>query len=154
MEFYRNIIKLLFPRQVYDAKFGHKDTLFPPMTVLVTPMITISSKGKRERSISFELSKSKYNFFIRSALNIVDAKMEVGKRELAVENESFDWKSKKFLLVVTTWRSGSTFLSEMLASHPAVFLHYEPLNYFGRHQVRENENPVALQQLKDTFNCM
>jgi Sulfotransferase family len=87
-------------------------------------------------------------------LNIVDAKIEVGKRELAAAKESFDWKSKKFLLVVTTWRSGSTFLSEMLASHPAVFLHYEPLIYFGRHQVREDKNPVALQQLKDTFNCM
>ncbi|XP_037073323.1 uncharacterized protein LOC119094363, partial [Pollicipes pollicipes] len=30
-------------------------------------------------------------------------------------------------LLVSTWRSGSTYLAELLASHPGVFYHHEPL---------------------------
>ena len=34
-------------------------------------------------------------------------------------------------MVVTTWRSGSTFLGDILLSHPSTYYHYEPLLHFG-----------------------
>ncbi len=33
-------------------------------------------------------------------------------------------------LVVTTWRSGSTFLGDIMNAHPATYYHYEPLLHF------------------------
>ncbi|XP_037089198.1 carbohydrate sulfotransferase 6-like isoform X2 [Pollicipes pollicipes] len=39
-------------------------------------------------------------------------------------------------MIVTTWRSGSTFLADVLNSHPAMFYHYEPLMDFGIRRVR------------------
>jgi hypothetical protein len=32
------------------------------------------------------------------------------------------------LVIVSTWRSGSSFTSEMLASHPGAYLQAEPLH--------------------------
>ena len=38
-------------------------------------------------------------------------------------------------LVSTTWRSGSTFLGDILHSHPGTYYHFEPLMHFGIVQV-------------------
>lgn len=51
------------------------------------------------------------------------------------------------VLLVTTWRSGSTFLGQVLADHPAVFHHYEPLSYLGVKQVRSGKEAFQSQQL-------
>uniref|UniRef100_A0A6A7G6P6 Carbohydrate sulfotransferase 5-like n=1 Tax=Hirondellea gigas TaxID=1518452 RepID=A0A6A7G6P6_9CRUS len=47
------------------------------------------------------------------------------------------------IVIVTTWRSGSTFLEELLSSHPAVFDIYEPLLMYDLKRIREG--PVALE---------
>ncbi|ROT65937.1 Carbohydrate sulfotransferase 5 [Penaeus vannamei] len=39
------------------------------------------------------------------------------------------------VIVTSTWRSGSTFLAEILASHPGVYYHYEPLMPYGLQQL-------------------
>ena len=44
-------------------------------------------------------------------------------------------------MIVTTWRSGSTFLGKVLNSHPVYNYHYEPLHQFGIAQVRSG--PIA-----------
>jgi len=60
----------------------------------------------------------------------------------------------KRLLIVTSWRSGSTFLGTILAHHPAVFYHYEPLMYVGTHQIRTGEQAaIAVQHLRNIFHC-
>ena len=56
--------------------------------------------------------------------------------------------------VVTTWRSGSTFLGDILTSHPATFYHYEPLIHLGITQVRSGKlAETALKALKSQLNC-
>ena len=58
------------------------------------------------------------------------------------------------LLIVTSWRSGSTFLGEMLSSHPAVFQHYEPLVYAGANQIRSGDSAgEAVAHLTALFKC-
>ncbi|KAA0190286.1 hypothetical protein HAZT_HAZT011347 [Hyalella azteca] len=37
--------------------------------------------------------------------------------------------------VVTTWRSGSTFVGDLLTAHPGTFYHYEPLMDFDIQQI-------------------
>ena len=57
-------------------------------------------------------------------------------------------------MIATTWRSGSTFLGDILISHPATFYHYEPLLHFGIEQVREGIKAREAQRvLKSLFNC-
>ncbi|XP_014226900.1 carbohydrate sulfotransferase 4-like isoform X2 [Trichogramma pretiosum] len=57
-------------------------------------------------------------------------------------------------IVLTTWRSGSTFLGDILNSHPANFYHYEPLLHFGIIQIREPPlSDEALDNLESMFKC-
>ena len=50
---------------------------------------------------------------------------------------------------VTTWRSGSTFLGEILASHPDTFYHFEPLAYNDRsgQRLQVRSGPLAEQSI-------
>ncbi|KAK4318883.1 hypothetical protein Pmani_010147 [Petrolisthes manimaculis] len=58
------------------------------------------------------------------------------------------------VIIATTWRSGSTFLEELLSSHPATYNHYEPLLYHGIRQVREEDDATqALQLINDLLSC-
>lgn len=57
-------------------------------------------------------------------------------------------------VIVTTWRSGSTFLGDVLNSIPGNFYHYEPLLDFGIRQVRDPPlSNIALSNLKNLLNC-
>lgn len=57
-------------------------------------------------------------------------------------------------LLVTTWRSGSTFLGDVLNSVPSSYLHYEPLVAYNITQIRGPPNDEdALSFLKKLFSC-
>ena len=57
-------------------------------------------------------------------------------------------------VILSTWRSGSTFLGDILNSHPANFYHYEPLLDFGIIQIREPPlSDEALVNLDSMFKC-
>ncbi|XP_064121330.1 carbohydrate sulfotransferase 4-like isoform X2 [Macrobrachium nipponense] len=57
-------------------------------------------------------------------------------------------------LVVTSWRSGSTFIGDVLQSHPATYYHYEPLLDFGIQQVRYGElAQEAVHNLRHLLTC-
>lgn len=57
-------------------------------------------------------------------------------------------------VILATWRSGSTFLGDVLQAHPANFYHYEPLLDFGITQVRGPPmNHRAIKNLYALFNC-
>ena len=46
-------------------------------------------------------------------------------------NNASRMASQRWILIVTTWRSGSTFTAELISSLPGTNLHYEPLMEFG-----------------------
>ncbi|XP_053989311.1 carbohydrate sulfotransferase 5-like isoform X1 [Hylaeus volcanicus] len=50
-------------------------------------------------------------------------------------------------VILTSWRSGSTFLGDVINAHPANFYHYEPLLDFGIVQIRGP--PLADEALKN-----
>ncbi|XP_062127355.1 carbohydrate sulfotransferase 4 [Drosophila sulfurigaster albostrigata] len=57
-------------------------------------------------------------------------------------------------IVVTSWRSGSTFLGDILNAIPGNYYHYEPLLDFGIKQVRDpDDQQLAVQNLKNLLNC-
>jgi len=91
-------------------------------------------------------------------LAILDKKLEQGQKELASEplvaQRIGNATQQQRLMLVTSWRSGSTFLGQILADHPGVFNHYEPLMHFGLEQVRSGEKAVeAVSHLRDLFKC-
>lgn len=57
-------------------------------------------------------------------------------------------------LIVTTWRSGSTFLGDILNAMPANYYHYEPLLHYGIQQIRtDDDEKNALTIIKNLLNC-
>lgn len=57
-------------------------------------------------------------------------------------------------VIITTWRSGSTFLGDILNAMPANFYHYEPLLNFDIIQIRGPPHATAaLRNLKQLLNC-
>ncbi|XP_023951130.1 carbohydrate sulfotransferase 4 [Bicyclus anynana] len=57
-------------------------------------------------------------------------------------------------LIISTWRSGTTFLGEVLNAMPGNFYHYEPFLNFGIVQIRGTpEADKALKTIKKMFHC-
>lgn len=57
-------------------------------------------------------------------------------------------------IILTSWRSGSTFLGDVINAHPANFYHYEPLLDFGIVQIRGPPlAEEALQNIESLLNC-
>lgn len=59
-------------------------------------------------------------------------------------------------LIITTWRSGSTFLGDILNAMPANFYHYEPLLQYDIRQIRDRKDGAAagaVQQLRQLLAC-
>ncbi|PSN54198.1 hypothetical protein C0J52_03530, partial [Blattella germanica] len=57
-------------------------------------------------------------------------------------------------LIITTWRSGSTFLGDVLNSHPGNYYHYEPLLDYDIVQIRgEPLASGAIRNLKNLLTC-
>lgn len=90
---------------------------------------------------------------------MLERKIEETRRQLAaeVETEPAYWNTThpRRLMVVTSWRSGSTFLGQILAEHAGVFNHYEPLMHMGLEQIRPGHPraEAALRHLQDLFRC-
>ena len=58
--------------------------------------------------------------------------------------------------MVTTWRSGSTFLGDLLMSPQAAFYHYEPLLRHGISRYRDinkTEAKIAIDEINKLFSC-
>ena len=57
-------------------------------------------------------------------------------------------------LIISTWRSGSTFFGDILNAIPGNFYHYEPLNLFNDLQLRNlSSAEIALKQIKKLLSC-
>ncbi|KAF5275889.1 hypothetical protein FQR65_LT04128 [Abscondita terminalis] len=57
-------------------------------------------------------------------------------------------------IIITTWRSGSTFLGDILNSVPGNYYHYEPLLDYGIVQIRGPPyGDLAVKNIKRLLNC-
>lgn len=57
-------------------------------------------------------------------------------------------------IIITTWRSGSTFLGDVMNAVPGNYYHYEPLLHYGIVQIRgAPQSDSALKTLKNLLNC-
>jgi len=57
-------------------------------------------------------------------------------------------------MVVTTWRSGSTFLGDIMSAHPGTYYHYEPLLHYDIRQARTGALAEdAIRTLRELMQC-
>ena len=61
----------------------------------------------------------------------------------------------KRILIVSTWRTGSSFLGDLISSSPGVFYSFEPLHYIDEQQrVLSDANiRLSVQLLRSVFRC-
>lgn len=94
---------------------------------------------KTKLKIKHELST--YNFTVSGVQKLEDLLMESGGKPIRS-------------LIISTWRSGTTFLGEVLNAVPGNFYHYEPLLNYGIIQIRGTpESDKALKSIKKMFQC-
>ncbi|XP_047039767.1 carbohydrate sulfotransferase 4-like [Helicoverpa zea] len=92
-----------------------------------------TARAKLNYQLSF------YNF----SLNLDNLVMESGGRPLRS-------------LILSTWKSGTTFLGEILNAIPGSYYFYEPLLMYGVKQIREREQPeadIALHTITSLLKC-
>ena len=57
------------------------------------------------------------------------------------------------ILIATSWRSGSSFLGELLAQYPGTFYYFEPLHYYF-HKVTAKSDVIREEEFLETlFRC-
>lgn len=94
---------------------------------------------KTRSEIKYQLSK--YKFSESGAHVLEDLVMESGGRPLQS-------------LIISTWRSGTTFLGELLDAIPGTYYHYEPLLKYGIIQIRgPPESDQALSTIRAMLKC-
>lgn len=91
--------------------------------------------------LKIKLELSHYNYTYSGVHHLDDLIIESGGRPLRS-------------LIVSTWRSGTTFLGELLNSMPGNFYHYEPLLKYEIIQIRGAPHADnALKTIKNMLKC-
>lgn len=94
---------------------------------------------KTRKKIRHELIS--YNFNASGVQKIDDLIMESGGKPIRS-------------LIISTWRSGTTFLGGILNAIPGNYYHYESLLYFGIVQIKgPPHSDKALSLIKNSFSC-
>ena len=59
------------------------------------------------------------------------------------------------IIIITSWRSGSTLMGELLNSMPGSFYSYEPLTLFGINRIYNDSQlvPKAVNVIKNILKC-
>lgn len=101
-------------------------------------------------------------------LNSIEQVVMEANKSLQLEMDNYDFPSNKKLtdyitgaggkplriIIITTWRTGSTFLGDIFEMVPGMFYHYEPLADYKSQQIRNKENgrkPIA--RIRRLLNC-
>lgn len=110
----------------------------------------LSSEDKIARILEFQrerIAKEMQNYSYPNGEFGVEAK---DLRELTMETGGTPMRS----IIITTWRSGSTFLGDVLNSMPGNFYHYEPLLNYEITQIRgPPDDKPAIETLKKLMKC-
>jgi hypothetical protein len=92
----------------------------------------------------------------RETLGILDKQIEVDKKK--IPEFHWDTQNRRHILIVSSWRTGSSFFGHVLAQYPAIFHVHEPLMYVGVRQIRtvaddETLATEAIRNIRDILLC-
>ncbi|XP_047487710.1 carbohydrate sulfotransferase 1-like [Penaeus chinensis] len=68
--------------------------------------------------------------------------------------EILEPRQTRRVIVLTTWRSGSTFLGDLLNAWPGAYYHFEPLHFLAEREIiPRHQEPLAVGLLKTLLTC-
>lgn len=127
---------------------AYKEPKEEALTENELPLIQIPKGLTKAQLLILEITRLKikldlmhYNFSFAGVRKIEDLLMEYGGSPVRT-------------LIVSTWRSGSSFLGELVNVMSGNFYHYEPLLRYGIKQIRGPPHAnESISYLKDMFRC-
>jgi len=179
--FFTIFITIFLTSMVLD-KLGHPVMIPKPPIWIPNPWLQKSkftSKVTSSDKISSSLFSSSSNTSsspaannVRKLFHSLESRMSrsLGREKLLLEKEMKGYELKEGMefkdldmkegghpiraMVSTTWRSGSTFLGDIMDSHPATYYHYEPLLHYDIRQARTGALAAdAIRTLKQLMHC-
>lgn len=150
--------------QRYSSYLEHRlqpvlsDVEIRPRIVKIQESVTTYTKGTSDNATNIEIQE------------VLDQQRKIIEREMQnyeYPNGKYGLNISKFedlvmekggtpmrSIILTSWRSGSTFLGDVINAHPANFYHYEPLLDFGIVQIRGPPlAEKALTNIESLLNC-
>ncbi|KAK8743580.1 hypothetical protein OTU49_001139 [Cherax quadricarinatus] len=127
---------------------GRKVAIHPILNVPVDRDF-LTQDVERIRKLNRKQSRPANSTEVEKTLELVRQTVESDRKQMSSKSLRL-WSPGETplrVLLVTTWRSGSTFLGQVLANHPGVFHHYEPFSSRGVRQVRSGRDAFQAQQL-------
>ncbi|XP_023348675.1 carbohydrate sulfotransferase 5 isoform X2 [Eurytemora carolleeae] len=125
-------------------KYGKPNHLSQPSMLVDSQLFSLDEASWMRESIESEKTRIKQV--------LADFEFEDGRS--LEEHQLINGGQPVRALVTTTWRSGSTFLGDIMLSHPATYYHYEPLLHFDIRQARSGYlAQEGVRTLKDLMNC-
>jgi len=105
--------------------------------------------------LATEQKKRNSNIFAHPPKVLAEIPKYEAKWKLAPEyriSDNIPAESARNILIATSWRSGSTFLGDLLNHYPGTFYSFEPLHYLDNRQRNTNGTPWYLFEPLDAYN--
>ena len=80
-------------------------------------------------------------------MKVLSAKIE------ELKNVQVDVNKTSKILLMSSWKSGSDLVGDILSHHPKSFYHYEPLSWHGIKRYVTDDNDEAGMVVKSLLNC-
>ncbi|XP_049529729.1 carbohydrate sulfotransferase 5-like [Anopheles darlingi] len=124
------------------AAGGTSDDTYPPIPTTHNATVSIEDVLSYQRMLlASETASYEYTANFEDDIKLTDLIPETGG-------------NPRRSLIITTWRSGSTFLGDILNALPGNYYHYEPLLDFDIIQIRGPPNDsVAIHNLRHLLRC-
>uniref|UniRef100_A0A2M4CPV5 Putative carbohydrate sulfotransferase 5 n=1 Tax=Anopheles darlingi TaxID=43151 RepID=A0A2M4CPV5_ANODA len=121
---------------------GTSDDTYPPIPTTHNATVSIEDVLSYQRMLlASETASYEYTANFEDDIKLTDLIPETGG-------------NPRRSLIITTWRSGSTFLGDILNALPGNYYHYEPLLDFDIIQIRGPPNDsVAIHNLRHLLRC-
>lgn len=135
-----------------------------PLNLTINNQVSKKENLQTKKSLPKKIKKTSKMSYYKKVFNqlIYLNKMHI-KRRFSNEPKDIDFlpgnpvplNKVRRVLIVSTWRSGSTFLGDIFNSYPAAFYSFEPLhmNYRNKHLQKGEDITEALSFMKDIFTC-
>lgn len=149
--------ELLYIKIIMSTRFQLVELI--TLTVIIALLINVFAHMSTDKEIQFSYNASATTEnVLKDQREKIAEEMRSLQREKTFENLDVltpETNGNPFRsVIVTTWRSGSTFLGEILNTMPGNFYHFEPLVNYGITVLRRPpHDEAAIYQVKQLLNC-
>lgn len=126
-------------------------------TLILTNYVTVTRK---EISQNMDLMEMVISLVKLQSTNLLSVEQAIILKQIIENYLEFERpeyffpipiKNRTLSVIFSSWRSGSTFLGDIISAVPATYYHFEPLNFLGLKQSEYDENLV--QYLQNLLRC-